>query len=186
MAVVHSEAARAYSKYLEERPEVASYEACKPLDATRLNSIQKTDIRGEYFQGPVDQRLFHPICRRHHRRPGAGQRVRPDPAVRSRKAGAVPPLLGRAGGERLENRHSGQMRGRAGVLRLCPPHGACAGCARVKSIFSHTFYYRLFCKKCGETGISTLHTLHRLIVCLIRISFSEFGFLVPHGGLRPP
>ena len=51
MAVVHSEAARAYSKYLEERPEVASYEACKPLDATRLNSVQKTDIRGEYFQG---------------------------------------------------------------------------------------------------------------------------------------
>ena len=58
MAVVHSEAARAYSKYLEERPEVASYEACKPLYGTRLNSIQKTDIRGEYFQGPMDQRLF--------------------------------------------------------------------------------------------------------------------------------
>ena len=50
MAVVHSEAARAYSKYLEERPEVASYEACKPLYGTRLNSIQKTDIRGEYFK----------------------------------------------------------------------------------------------------------------------------------------
>ena len=50
MVVVHSEAARAYSKYLEERPEVASYEACKPLDGTRLNSIQKTDIRGEYFK----------------------------------------------------------------------------------------------------------------------------------------
>ena len=46
MVVVHSEAARVYSKYLEERPEVASYEACKPLDATRLNSVQKTDIRG--------------------------------------------------------------------------------------------------------------------------------------------
>lgn len=51
MVVVHSEAARAYSKYLEERPEVASYEACKPLDGTRLNGIQKTDIRGDYFQG---------------------------------------------------------------------------------------------------------------------------------------
>ena len=51
MVVVHSEAARAYSKYLEERPEVASYEACKPLDAARLNGIQKTDIRGEYFKG---------------------------------------------------------------------------------------------------------------------------------------
>ena len=51
MVVVHSEAARAYSKYLEERPEVTSYEACKPLDGTRLNGIQKTDIRGDYFQG---------------------------------------------------------------------------------------------------------------------------------------
>lgn len=50
MVVVHSEAARAYSKYLEERPEVVSYEACKRLDATRLNSVQKTDIRGEYFK----------------------------------------------------------------------------------------------------------------------------------------
>lgn len=50
MVVVHSEAARAYSKYLEERPEVVSYEACKRLDATRLNSVQKTDIRGEYFR----------------------------------------------------------------------------------------------------------------------------------------
>ena len=50
MVVVHSEAARAYSKYLEERPEVASYEACKPLDINRLDAIQKTDIRGEYFR----------------------------------------------------------------------------------------------------------------------------------------
>jgi len=36
-----------------------------------------------------------------------------------------------------------------------------------------------------ETGICTLHTLHRLIVCLIRISFSEFGFLVLMGGSAP-
>ena len=50
MVVVHREAARAYSKYLEERPEVASYEACKPLDINRLDAIQKTDIRGEYFR----------------------------------------------------------------------------------------------------------------------------------------
>ena len=49
MVVVHSEAARAYSKDLEERPEVASYEACKRLEGTRLNSIPKTDIRGAYF-----------------------------------------------------------------------------------------------------------------------------------------
>ena len=44
MVVVHSEAARAYSKYLEERPEVVSYEACKPLDAPRLNGIQKRPL----------------------------------------------------------------------------------------------------------------------------------------------
>lgn len=50
MVTVHSEAARAYSKYLEERSDVMSYEACKRLDATRLNSVQKTDIRGEYFK----------------------------------------------------------------------------------------------------------------------------------------
>ena len=50
MVVVHSEAARAYSKYLEERPEVASYEACKQLDINRLDALQKTDIRGEYFR----------------------------------------------------------------------------------------------------------------------------------------
>lgn len=49
MVTVHSEAARAYSKYLEERPEVLSYESCKLLERGRLNSIQKTDIRGEYF-----------------------------------------------------------------------------------------------------------------------------------------
>ena len=51
MAVVHSEAARAYSKYLEERSEITAYEACKPLDINRLDALQKTDIRGEYFKG---------------------------------------------------------------------------------------------------------------------------------------
>lgn len=50
MITVHNEAARAYSKYLEERPEVASYESCKLLDRGRLNSVQKTDIRGDYFK----------------------------------------------------------------------------------------------------------------------------------------
>ncbi len=49
LTLVHSEEARAYTKYLEERPEVASYEACKALDLNRLNGLQKTDIRGEYF-----------------------------------------------------------------------------------------------------------------------------------------
>ena len=50
MVTVHSEAARAYSKYLEERSDVMSYEACKPLDVNRLDTLQKTDIRGEYFK----------------------------------------------------------------------------------------------------------------------------------------
>ena len=50
MVTVHSEAARAYSKYLEERQEITSYEACKPLDVNRLGTLQKTDIRGEYFR----------------------------------------------------------------------------------------------------------------------------------------
>jgi len=49
LTLVHSEEARAYTRYLEERPEVAAYEACKPLDLNRLNGLQKTDIRGEYF-----------------------------------------------------------------------------------------------------------------------------------------
>ncbi len=49
LTLVHSEEARAYTRYLEERPEVASYEACKALDPNRLNGLQKTDIRGEYF-----------------------------------------------------------------------------------------------------------------------------------------
>ena len=50
MVTVHSEAARAYSKYLEERSEITAYEACKPLDINRLDALQKTDIRGEYFR----------------------------------------------------------------------------------------------------------------------------------------
>ena len=45
MVTVHSEAARAYSKYLEERSEITAYEACKPLDINRLDALQKTDIR---------------------------------------------------------------------------------------------------------------------------------------------
>ncbi len=49
LTLVHSEEARAYAKYLEERPEVASYEACRALDPNRLNGLQKTGIRGEYF-----------------------------------------------------------------------------------------------------------------------------------------
>ena len=47
--VVHSEAARAYSKYLEENEEVVFYEACRVLDAGRLKSVPRTDIRGAYL-----------------------------------------------------------------------------------------------------------------------------------------
>ncbi len=46
--IVHSEGARAYSKYLEEREEVETYEACKRLDEGRLLTIPRVDIRGEY------------------------------------------------------------------------------------------------------------------------------------------
>ena len=46
--IVHSERARAYSKYLEEREEVESYEVGKLLDEGRLLTIPRVDIRGEY------------------------------------------------------------------------------------------------------------------------------------------
>ena len=46
--IVHSEGARAYSKYLEVREEVESYEVGKLLDEGRLLTITRVDIRGEY------------------------------------------------------------------------------------------------------------------------------------------
>ena len=46
--IVHSEGARAYSKYLEVREEVESYEVGKLLDEGRLLTIPRVDIRGEY------------------------------------------------------------------------------------------------------------------------------------------
>ena len=46
--IVHSEGARAYSKYLEVREEVESYEAGKRLEEGRLLTIPRVDIRGEY------------------------------------------------------------------------------------------------------------------------------------------
>ncbi len=48
--VVHSEAARAYSKYLEENEDVSNYEAGRPLDTGRLKSVPRVDIRGDYFK----------------------------------------------------------------------------------------------------------------------------------------
>ena len=46
--IVHSEGARAYSKYLEDREEIESYEAGKLLDEGRLQMVSRVDIRGEY------------------------------------------------------------------------------------------------------------------------------------------
>ncbi len=50
LILVHSEEARSYTKYLEECSEITSYETCKPLDPNRVRNLQKTDIRGQYFQ----------------------------------------------------------------------------------------------------------------------------------------
>ena len=47
--IVHSEGARAYSKYLEDREEVESYEVGKHLDEGRLQMVSRVDIRGEYI-----------------------------------------------------------------------------------------------------------------------------------------
>ena len=49
IVIVHSEGARAYSKYLEVREEVESYEAGKLLDEGRLHMVSRVDIRGEYI-----------------------------------------------------------------------------------------------------------------------------------------
>ena len=65
---------------------------------TLVKRYPKDRHPGRLFSGTVGERLFHPLCRWHHRHPGAGQRVRPDPASGSGEAGTVPPLLGRAGG----------------------------------------------------------------------------------------
>lgn len=50
LLLVHTEAARAYAKYLENRSNIASYEPCKPLDVSRLALLPRIDIRGEYFK----------------------------------------------------------------------------------------------------------------------------------------
>ena len=48
--LVHTEDARDYAKYLEDREEVVSYDVCVPLDAGALDRIDKIDIRGDYFK----------------------------------------------------------------------------------------------------------------------------------------
>ena len=48
--VVHSEEARAYSKYLEDWEEVESYEVNKRLDEGRLRSVPRVDIRADFLK----------------------------------------------------------------------------------------------------------------------------------------
>ena len=48
--VVHTEDARSYAKYLEERDEIVSYDVCVPLDPGALDRVDKVDIRGDYFR----------------------------------------------------------------------------------------------------------------------------------------
>lgn len=50
LLLVHTEEARAYTKYLENHLNIASYEACMPLDVNRLALLPRIDIRGEYFR----------------------------------------------------------------------------------------------------------------------------------------
>ncbi len=50
IVIVHSEGARAFSKYLEDREEVESYEVGKVLDEGRLKTVSCVDIRGEYIK----------------------------------------------------------------------------------------------------------------------------------------
>ena len=48
--MVHTEDARAYAKYLEDREEVVSYDVCVPLDAGALQRVDKVEIRTDYFR----------------------------------------------------------------------------------------------------------------------------------------
>ena len=48
--VVHSEEARAYSKYLEDWEVVESYEVNKRLDEGRLRSVPRVDIRADFLK----------------------------------------------------------------------------------------------------------------------------------------
>ena len=50
LKVVHTEDARCYAKYLEDREEVVGYDVCVSLDAGALDRIDKIDIRGDYFK----------------------------------------------------------------------------------------------------------------------------------------
>ena len=50
MIVVHSEEARAYSKYLEDWEEVERYEVNRRLDEGRLRSVPRVDIRADFLK----------------------------------------------------------------------------------------------------------------------------------------
>ena len=50
LEVVHTEDARCYAKYLEDREEVVSYDVCVPLDAGALERVDKVEIRTDYFR----------------------------------------------------------------------------------------------------------------------------------------
>ena len=59
--VVHTENARCYAKYLEDRDEVVSYDVCVYLNPGALDCIDRVDIRREYFkqQWESDFQLIH-------------------------------------------------------------------------------------------------------------------------------
>jgi len=49
LVVVHSEEARAFTRYLEEMEDVVSYQVSVPWIEEKLRLIQKVDIRSEFF-----------------------------------------------------------------------------------------------------------------------------------------
>jgi hypothetical protein len=50
LVCVHSEEAKAFTRYLEEMDEVVSYKANIPWDNVRLELVSRVDIRKDYFQ----------------------------------------------------------------------------------------------------------------------------------------
>jgi len=56
--LVHSQQARQFAQMLEQDPLVARYVTGKEMDPIRLQQIQKTDIRGAYFQEQWESDFF--------------------------------------------------------------------------------------------------------------------------------
>lgn len=46
---VHSKEAREYARFLEQNPNIVSYEACFPLELERYQFVNVLDIRKDYF-----------------------------------------------------------------------------------------------------------------------------------------